>query len=604
MTSQDWRRTSQDLMPARKPEPPEGAYDLYPSHPCPPGTVRLGVAALADALTNGGASTATLDGATGVLWEELRHALDEEFSRRGVSVAWRNVDAALGPPAEVQAMLAPFLGGDDPIFGFVYPGGIADFFSDSALAALTPDGSAGLSIVYGCGAALAAWRGNTVYCDVPKNEQQFRARAGRVVNLGAADPADAKATYKRLYFVDWQVQRRHAAHLLPGLAAVADLQRPDEPTVMAGADFRAALGRMAGSFLRVRPWFEPGPWGGQWLKERVPQLPREAPNYAWSFELISPENGIVLESDGLLLEASFDFLMAQEARAVLGEAHPRFGSYFPIRFDYLDTFAGGNLSVQCHPHPEYIAEHFGEPFTQDETYYILDCAPGARVYLGLQEDADLGEFRAALERSQARSEPLDVDRYVASQEAVKHGLYLIPNGTVHCSGTDNLVLEISATPYIFTFKMYDWLRLDLDGKPRPINLGRAFANIRPERRGERVARELVSRPVTLDEGHGWRTVHLPTHPDHFYDVHRLELTGAIDVRTENRCHVLNVVEGGPVEVESGDGQRAVFRFAETFIVPAAAGSYRVSNRGAGEAKVVLAFVKDGHGPIAAPAGAG
>jgi len=591
--SATWRKTTQLLMPARHMPVPPGRYDLYPGFPAGPGRIELGHDALAGRIA--GERLVTIDGFGGVFWGELRSRLDAALARRGVRAAWVDVASALRPEAEVDRLVRPFLGGDDPLFGTRFTGDLRDFFDAERLRALRPDPEADLSIVYGCGAALAGWDGPLVYLDVPKNEIQFRARAGSFCNLGASQPADPKAAYKRCYFVDWPALSAHKAALLPRIDIIVDEQRPDEPALMAGENLREALGRMGRSPFRARPWFEPGPWGGTWIKEHIPQLPQDVPNYAWSFELISPENGLLLESDGLLLEVSFDFLMFHDHRAVLGECADRFGYDFPIRFDFLDTFDGGNLSVQCHPRPEYIRRHFGERFTQDETYYILDCAPGAYVYLGFHEDIDPAALRAALEHSFSAAAPVEVDRFVQRHPARKHDLFLIPHGTVHCSGRDNLVLEISATPYIFTFKMYDWMRLDLDGRPRPLNIARAFENLNFERRGRRVQEELIARPAVLCSGPGWRVVHLPTHPDHFYDVQRFEFERAVEAPTNESCQVMSLVEGTSVVVEAG-GERRRYSYAETFVVPAAAGSFRLINEGERPAMVVAAFVKPGRGP--------
>ncbi|HMO16303.1 MAG TPA: class I mannose-6-phosphate isomerase [Pirellulaceae bacterium] len=587
--SSAYRATKQLVSPASHRFAGGDSYNLYPAFPLEAGAVSAGFDALARELTEH--RLLRIDGYVGVFWSHFRHRIQEALAGLGVEATWIDVSEALKRPAEIESLLAPFLGADDPLFGTRFTGALADFFDADRLTAIGPDPTARLTILYGCGSAFIDWDGPLMYADLPKNELQYRSRAGTVLNLGAMDPAPPKYQYKRFYFVDWPALNQHKAKFIERVDWFVDGQRPDEPTFIAGTVLREALDRMSRNVFRVRPWFEAGPWGGQWLKSHVAELPQDEPNYAWSFEMISPENGIALGDGQHLCEVSFDWLMYRDHHAVLGDCADRFGYDFPIRFDFLDTFDGGNLSLQCHPRPGYIREHFGEPFTQDETYYIVDCKPGAEVYLGFRQGVDSDAFRAELERSYETSAAIDVKQFVNTLPVHRHDLFLIPSGTIHCSGANTLVLEISATPYIFTFKMYDWLRMGLDGVPRPLNIDRAFDNLCFERQGESVTRQLVSHPRTIAEGEDWRVVHLPTHHEHFYDVHRYEFDTEVVAETNGSPHILMLVEGSSLFVETAHGMRERFNFVETFVVPAAAGSYKLINQGKGRAKVVMAFVK-------------
>ena len=139
--------------------------------------------------------------------------------------------------------------------------------------------------------------------------------------------------------------------------------------------------------------------------------------------------------------------------------------------------------------------------------------------------------------------------------------------------------------------MYECMRTDLSGQPRPLHLDRAFDNLVAERRGKRVRAELVAEPRVLQCGDGWQLMHLRTHPEHFYDVHRFEFAGKVEAATDGSPHVPNLVEGEAVTLETAQGLRQRFNFAETFVVPAAAEGYRLVNEGARPAKVIKAFIK-------------
>ncbi len=490
--------------------------------------------------------------------------------------------------------------GDDPVFGFMNHFVISDFLNEVEVgnARIKLNQIDDLVLVIGTGASFIAEHWDLlVYCDMARWEIQQRQRVGEISNLGLSNCTErASLKYKRGYFVDWRVADRLKKTLLPQIDFLLDTNDRKIPKMISGTDLLRGLEIAAHQPFRVVPFFDPGPWGGQWMKE-VCNLPRDAENYAWCFDCVPEENSLRFGFGDVAVEIPSIDLVFRHPRQLLGDpVHARFGTEFPIRFDFLDTMDGGNLSFQVHPLTEYIQENFGIHYTQDESYYLLDAKEDASVYLGLKEDVDREQMTSDLRDAQWGGVEFDAEKYVNKLPAKKHDHFLIPAGTPHCSGKNSMVLEISATPYIFTFKMWDWGRMGLDGLPRPIHLEHALHNIQWDRTTKWVRESLVNRITQVQHGEGWCEERTGLHAREFIETRRHWFGKAVPHSTGGGVNVLNLCEGAEVIVESPTGAFSplVVHYAETFIIPAAVGEYTIRPHGPSEGKecaTIKAFVR-------------
>lgn len=488
---------------------------------------------------------------------------------------------------EIEKMVYPDVT-DDRVFGFMTNLNISDFFDSQKLVSMRSaiESSTGVTIVYGEGAAYVFDQPDLlIYLDMARWEIQLRMRQNRVNNLGVenADEEFAKL-YKQSFFVDWRVLDKHKVNWMDHWDYLIDTNRAANPKMIDAATLHHGLDLAVKTPFRVVPFFDPGPWGGQWLKEVV-DLDRSEINFAWGFDCVPEENSLLLEIGDQVIEIPSINLVFKKPKELLGEfVYEKFGSEFPIRFDFLDTMDGGNLSLQVHPTTEYIKKHFGMEYTQDESYYMLEAKEGAFVYLGLNENVDPIATIQELKEAQQAGGNFDAEKHVKKWPIKKHDHVSIPAGTVHCSGKDSVVLEISATPYIFTFKLWDWGRLGLDGKPRPINIEHGEQVIDWSRK-ENWVRENILNPIEkIGEGDGWTEERTGLHQMEFIETRRHWFTKKVPHHTNGGVNVINLVEGREAIVESPSGafQPYVIHYAETFIVPAEVGEYTIRPYGEAE----------------------
>lgn len=546
------------------------------------GAVRVGWDALLEALLS------ELAAGHRRLCFELYPGVDEEDILRRLGAVnglkvFRSAEAKL-PRAALLERFDRYIT-DDRVFGVMYNGDIGDCFDPAGLSALRRQVEAweGPCLVLGTGASLVLPEPDCLwYWDLTRWEIQLRYRKGGETWLAGALDGQVLSKYKVGFFIEWRTADRLKVRLAPRIDHRVDANDPAMPRFIGREAYEAALDQAAAKPIRMQAYYDPSVWGGQWMKNVFGLDPSED-NYGWSFDGVPEENSLKFRFGGETIVFPAINLVHSRPLDLLGEhVYGRFGPEFPIRFDFLDTMEGGNLSLQVHPLTGYIQEKFGMHYTQDESYYILDAAEESSVYLGVKPGIDLAEFEAALREAQAGGAPLDAERFVNRFPVKKHDHVLIPAGTTHCSGRNTVVLEISATPYIFTFKLWDWGRLGLDGLPRPVHIDHGIANIQTNRDTAWAEANLLHQERVILKDAAGTVEHTGLHNLEFIETERHTVLGSRTVEVHDSVNVLNLVEGECAWIASPDGAfpDTPIHYGETFIIPASVGEYvlRASSR--------------------------
>ncbi|MGM0167372.1 hypothetical protein IGI39_002353 [Enterococcus sp. AZ135] len=452
-------------------------------------------------------------------------------------------------------------------------------------------------VVYGTGATILQPDFDILcYADLTRWEIQKRHRAGMPNWKAANEQEDNLKKVKRGFFFEWRVADRLKQKLTERIDYLIDTNVPNQVKMVDGASYRVALDQIVEQPFRLVPYFDASVWGGQWMKKEF-NLDPDQENFGWAFDGVPEENSLCLDFSGTKIEIPAINVVHQRSVPLLGKkVQARFGNEFPIRFDYLDTVGGGNLSLQVHPRVDYIQDKFGMPYTQNESYYILQASEKSTIYLGVKEGTDKAELFNELRKAEKGDYRFPDEKYINCFPIKKHDHYSIPAGTIHCGGPDTVVLEISQTPYIFTFKLWDWERLGLDGVPRPVHLTHGEANVNTDYDTEWVQENLINPFETLHEDAETRVEKTGLHELEFIETHRHWFKKDATVEVHQSVNMLNLVEGEMITVESLDHSFEPFEihYGETFIVPEAVKEYKLVNQGDPEKEVAViqAFVRN------------
>lgn len=507
--------------------------------------------------------------------------------------------------ARIQARIADCIT-DDRVFGVMSHYRVEQFLDTEKVArARSQIGQAlldpcGPVVVYGMGCTQLCSPDLLVYVDLTRWEIQRRFRHEGLSNWKANNAEeDPLRKFKYGYFFEWRMADRQKRAVMPLADFRMEANRRADPVMVDAQSYREALEEVSRRPFRMVPYFDESVWGGHWMQQRF-GLDPSARNFGWAFDGVPEENSLLLDFLGIQMEVPAIDLVFFQTEALLGpRVQARFGAEFPIRFDFLDTMGGGNLSLQVHPTTDYIRDAFGMSYTQDESYYIMDAGEDSCVYLGCKDGCSKEELVGALKRSNEDGSTFDAGRFVNRIPVSRHDHVHIPAGTMHCGGADTVILEISATPYIFTFKLWDWGRLGLDGRPRPVHIGHGAPNIDMRRNTSLVESGLVDRRQgphqNLSAQAGVREERTGLDELEFIETHRFWIDGSADIQCHQSVNMLNLIEGEAAVVESLDASFPPLEvhYGETFVVPADVGEYRVRKAPGitGRIAVIQAYVR-------------
>lgn len=561
-----------------------------------------------------------LDGYTTARWDLFVNLLSRECDLLGLQLEAVDCNAAtLKSGAEIDALIDPLLIWDtkiDPtlLYGKVYHGGYRGLLDEAKAEAFQKELPASkapgkLVVVYGYGCLYKDFRPlYDVKCwfDITPMNTMLRIRAGEYANLGKQHTGIINRTIRRCYYCDFEnaVQLRKelfAAGALDWYFLDNDRANLQMMPFETFADICAQLVKYP---FRAKPCYLEGVWGGSYMKKQR-NLPEKMRNAAWVFDFIPMEVSVLVQAGDEKLDINYCSFVHKEGVNLMGETCVRkYKGYFPIRFNWDDSYhSTGNMSIQCHSGGKFNVENYNEFGRQDESYYVVITGHEAKTFIGFRDDADIPAFFKEIEAADTEHKECDYLKYVSYENSVPGLQVMLPAGTIHSSGRNQVILEIgSLTIGSYTYKMYDYLRLDFDGKQRPIHTHLGELNVRQDRRHsvihDPLSPEYIVQEPRLDcEGEGWQEYILGENPQMYISLRRLEFEKKCEQDTRGeKFHILTLVDGEHVRIRSVAHPERFFDldFMEIACVPASMGKYVIENLGREPIRVHKTCLRDGY----------
>jgi len=558
------------------------------------------------------------DGWYGVEFREIAEKLQEKLATAG------NKDIELIPASgffksagAIAEQKHPWIT-DEPAFGRVNEGEtLADYSDPEAVKAMNDRISSLIAsgkavIVYGPGAAFtdASLPGILAYFDHTADPMLWKMWKGTLIPFETTSAR--QYNWKEYYYCDFYILQRHKESIIDRAACYAEAIEAENMTLIPGTVYKKILASLVKQPIKQIRTYSPGPWGAYRYRDLwdIPGLK----NNAWN-RLAGADLALLIELNGklkfdmpavnLLKDHAAEFVGAFPAQAYPGLIPVEIwldDGYFPEAQPAERT----SMPIHNHPGTEYVKKHFNEPLGRYETYYIVEAYKGANTHMGFNEEACLEEWEKLCRESWAEKKPIpNWQEFIANWETNVGDLFLIPEGTTHGHGGNQMVLEMdtcgNAAGGEYSFFGYDFMRPTWDdnkktmtGKPMKMHLERYF-EIDKGFRADWVQKNLRARPVVTAWNQEYSRDRYTTLPQMPFEIDRIHFMKRAESSAEGKyLQAATLTVGTSVIIRSKADPSRCCRIErlQCALIPAGFGDYEIINEDYGASTVVFWQLKD------------
>ncbi len=545
------------------------------------------------------------DGWYDIDWPSVTAGLVRQSKELKLQIGLQPIADVFKSREEIVEYKRAFTETDDPGFGRVNTGGmISDLLDDQALGKmkrLLNDSKQGDAIVvFGAGAAvpeLCDCYDIIVYFDKTRQPILWEMWDGKLIPFGWSDPNPAYG-WKEYYYCDYYLLDRQKEFLLPKMHFWCEGIAFDSLKLLPRDAYDGIMQTLLQYPVKEVPIYQPGPWGAYRYKDLGGQF--EVPGLecnAWN-ELAGPELSMLVDIGREEMLNMPTMNLYQYADQWLGkhiaETYP---GLFPMDVWLDDGYfpkptPAERISMPIHNHPstDYVRRHFNEPLGRYETYYIAEAYEGANTWMGYKDNANLEEWEQLCRDSKNLKAIPNWKDFIANWETNVGDLFLIPPGTTHGHGGNQMVLEMDTCPSVaateYSFFTYDFARPSwndkakmMTGKPCNMHLDHSFDNDKYVRE-DYVGAHLRARPKVIKWTKDYQMDRYSSDPRMPFEIERYHFETRADADTEGKfMHIVTLTVGKEVTIRSkrDPAKQNTIRKWQSALVPACFGEYEFIN---------------------------